>query len=156
MQGMFVWLEWQDQHLWGTTNCTELRLTDLTTTEKLETYPVSSFRTTTIYFMWLIIARTTCAMRSHECMVIPCGLMTLHLLFDEPYTMGKNKLSLLLLACIHRSSCLCKVIYNGCKFSIQFNFISFTFEGNLRACSLINVSTISKNSKVAGGSGISV
>ena len=136
MQGMFVWLEWQDQRLWGTTNCTELRLTVLTT-EKVETYPVSSFRTTiiysvssfrttTIYFIFPLL----CSWSSQEplafkwiCVVIPCGLMTLNLLFDEPYTMGKNKLSSLLLACIHRSSylCNCKVIYNGCKFSIQFN-----------------------------------
>lgn len=65
--------------------------------------------------------------------------------------MGKNKY-------LHASTGL--AVYARLSIMVvssTYNSIaSFTFEGNVRPCSFINVSTISKNSKVAGGSGISV
>jgi len=75
--------------------------------------------------------------------------MTLNLLFDEPYTMGKKT------NChhyyLHASTGL--AVYARLSITVvssAYNSIaSFTFEGNVRPCSFINVSTISK--KFQGG-----
>ena len=147
MQGMFVWLEWQDQHLWGTTNCTELRLTVLTTTE--DHHHIFHIP----FIMRLIIARTTCVhmnvwwfhVDSWHCICF----LTSHTQWEKTNCHRYYLQASTGLAVYARLSIM--------VVSSAYNSIaSFTFEGNVRPCSFINVSTISKNSKVAGGSGISV